>query len=164
MNETLLTVVGHVANEPTLRVTSSGTHVTGFRLACTERRYDKGLGAWRDGDTMFWGVSCWRAAAENVADSLVKGQPVIVHGRVKERTYDDKDGVRRSSMEIDALAVGHDLTRGVAKFTKASGVRRPEDDEPAAALRSLVTDLADDDHDDAAVPAQSVTANTGSAA
>ena len=87
-----------------------------------------------------------------------------MHGRVKERTYDDKDGVRRSSMEIDALAVGHDLTRGVAKFTKASGVRRPEDDEPAAALRSLATDLADDDHDDAAVSAQSVTASTGSAA
>jgi single-strand DNA-binding protein len=126
MNETVLTVVGHVASDPQLRATASGAKVGGFRLASTERRYDKGLSAWRDGDTIFWAVSCWRAAAENVVDSLEKGQPVIVHGRLKERSYEDRDGVRRTSLEIDALTVGHDLTRGVAKFTKAAGTRRED--------------------------------------
>ena len=164
MNETLLTVVGHVANEPTLRVTSSGTHVTGFRLACTERRYDKGLGRLAGrrhhvlGRVLLAGRRRERRRLAGEGTAGHRARPV------KERTYDDKDGVRRSSMEIDAVTVGHDLTRGVAKFTKASGVRRPEDDEPAAALRSLATDLADDDHDDAAVAAQSVTVSTGSAA
>jgi single-strand DNA-binding protein len=131
MNETVVTVVGHVASEPSLRVTSTGAHVAGFRLASTVRRYDKGMSAWRDADTMFYGVSCWRATAENVAASLQKGQPVIVHGRLKERGYDDKDGIRRTSLEIDAVTVGHDLTRGVATFTKATGPRRDELLDPA---------------------------------
>jgi single-strand DNA-binding protein len=129
--ETVVTVVGHVASEPSLRVTSTGAHVAGFRLASTVRRYDKGMSAWRDADTMFYGVSCWRATAENVAASLQKGQPVIVHGRLKERGYDDKDGIRRTSLEIDAVTVGHDLTRGVATFTKATGPRRDELLDPA---------------------------------
>lgn len=126
MNETVVTVVGHVASDPQMRATTSGVKVVGFRLACTERRFDRSLSAWRDGDTMFFTVSCWRSAAENVADSVSKGQPLIVHGRLKARAYDDKDGVRRLSMEIDASAVGHDLTRGVAHFTKASPARRDD--------------------------------------
>ena len=143
MNETVVTVVGHVASEPSLRVTSTGAHVAGFRLASTVRRYDRGMSAWRDADTMFYGVSCWRATAENVAASLQKGQPVIVHGRLKERTYDDKDGIRRSSLEIDAVTVGHDLTRGVAAFTKATAPRRDE----ATELADLAGDAAlPDDH------------------
>jgi single-strand DNA-binding protein len=135
MNETVLTVVGHVASEPALRVTSSGMKVASFRLASTERRYDKGLSAWRDGDTIFWSVSCWRAAAENVADSLLKGQPVIVHGRLKERGY-EKDGQHRTSLEIDATTIGHDLTRGVAVFTKAAGVQREEPVGPLVSVPS----------------------------
>jgi single-strand DNA-binding protein len=127
MNETVVTVLGNVASDPSLRVTSTGAHVAGFRLASTERWFDKGVKGWRDGVTTFYRVNCWRAAAENVAGSLEKGQPVVVHGRLKIRSYDDKDGVPRTSIEIDAHTVGHDLTRGIATFTKATGSRRDED-------------------------------------
>ena len=119
MNETMVTVVGNVVSDPTLRVTTSGAKVTSFRLASTERRFDRGTGGWRDGDTTFWQVSCWRRAAENVADSLAKGQPVVVHGRVRERGY-EVEGQRRTSLEIDATTVGHDLSRGVARFRRAA--------------------------------------------
>ena len=126
MNETMVTVVGHVANDPHLRATSSGAKVAGFRLASTERRFDKGLNAWRDYSTTFWSVSCWRGAAENVVDSLEKGQPVVVHGKMRDKSWEDKDGQARTSLEIDAVIVGHDLTRGVARFVKASGTGREE--------------------------------------
>lgn len=126
MNETMVTVVGNVINEPTLRVTSGGTRVTSFRLASTERRYDKGLGAWRDGDTVYWGVSCWRHMADNVAASLDRGQPVVVFGRLRQRDY-EVEGQRRTSLEIDALTVGHDLTRGTARFDRAPRRSDPGD-------------------------------------
>lgn len=141
MNETVLTVMGNVASDPTLRATSSGVKVASFRLASTERRFDKGLNAWRDGDTLFWSVSCWRGLGENVAESLAKGQPVIVHGRLRERSY-EVDGQRRTTLDIDAVTVGHDLSRGVAGFRKASGVER----EPAPtedAVDDRGGDLAD---------------------
>lgn len=118
MNETMVTVVGNVVSDPTLRVTSGGVKVTSFRLASTERRYDRGVGGWCDGDTIYWSVSCWRRSAENVADSLAKGQPVVVHGRLRERAY-EVEGQRRTSLEIEATTVGHDLSRGVARFRKA---------------------------------------------
>ena len=119
MKETLVTVVGNVVTDPTLRVTSGGAKVTRFRLASTERRFDKAAGGWRDGDTIFWWVSCWRQAAENVADSLVKGQPVVVHGRLRENRY-EVEGQPRTSLEIDASTVGHDLSRGVTRFRKVA--------------------------------------------
>ena len=119
MKETLVTVVGNVVTDPTLRVTSGGAKVTKFRLASTERRYDKLAGGWRDGDTIYWWVSCWRRAAENVADSLAKGQPVVVHGRLRENRY-EVEGQPRTSLEIEASTVGHDLSRGVARFRKAA--------------------------------------------
>ncbi len=129
MNETNVTVVGHVATEPVMRTTAAGVKVTSFRLASTERRFDRQLAAWRDGATIFYTVTCWRAAAENVQDSVCKGQPVMVHGRLRVSGYDDKDGQHRTVVEVDAQAVGHDLTRGVASFTKALPVA-----EAAAAL------------------------------
>jgi single-strand DNA-binding protein len=124
VNETIVTVVGHVATDPSLRTTSNGAKVTSFRLASTERRYDRGLGDWRDGDTMFYTVTTWRNAAENVARSVHKGQPVLVHGRLRDSSY-DKDGQRRLVVEIVADSVGHDLSRGVAVFTKSSGGAEP---------------------------------------
>jgi single-strand DNA-binding protein len=143
MNETVLTVVGNVATEPTLRSTSSGVKVASFRLASTERRFDKGLNGWRDADTLFWWVSCWRSLGENVAESVVKGQPVVVQGRLRERTYDDKDGQRRTSLEIEASIVGHDLSKGIATFRKAAGVQRdvaPIDETDGAGPDDAVTD------------------------
>jgi single-strand DNA-binding protein len=121
MNETLITVVGHVATEPTLRTTAGGVRVAGFRLASTERRFDKGVGGWRDVHTTFYTVTSWRNMAENVCQSVAKGQPVVVTGRLRDSSYDAKDGQRRTVLEIEAVAVGHDLARGVAAFTKATG-------------------------------------------
>ncbi len=119
MKQTNVTVVGHVATEPHLRETATGIKVTNFRLATTERRYDRGLKQWRDGDTMFFSVACWRALAENVHSCVRKGQPVIIEGRLHTSSYDDKDGATRVVIEIEASTVGHDLTRGVSAFTKA---------------------------------------------
>ena len=134
MNETVITVVGNVAQEPRMRVTAGGTRVVSFRLASTERRYDKALGAWRDGETIFYTVTCWRNAAENVMESVEKGQPVVVHGRLRDASY-EKEGQQRTVFEIEAAAMGHDLTRGIGTFVKASqspGGREVvlDDDEP----------------------------------
>ena len=106
--------------------------MTGFRLASTERRFDRGIGGWRDGDTMFYAVSCWRGTAENVADSLAKGQPVIVHGRLKERDV-RRQGRDRRVLEWRStrVTVGHDLTRGVAASPRRTGPRRDEATELA---------------------------------
>ncbi len=125
MNETIVTVVGHVAKEPAMRTTVAGVRVTSFRLASTERRFDRDIKDWRDGDTIFYTVTCWRTAAENVYSSVQKGQPVVVHGRLKDSSY-DKEGQRRTVIEIAAYAVGHDLTRGVGSFTKAGPAANAE--------------------------------------
>ncbi|MBA3233550.1 MAG: single-stranded DNA-binding protein [Propionibacteriales bacterium] len=119
MNETTITVMGHVATDPTLRTTSGGARVGSFRLAATERRFDKGLNAWRDWHTTFFTVTSWRTLAENVCESVQKGQPVVVHGRLRDSSYDNREGQRRTVLEIEAFAVGHDLSRGVARFAKA---------------------------------------------
>lgn len=135
MNETTITVTGNVAKEPALRVTANGTRVVSFRLASTERRYDKALGGWRDGDTAWWTVSCWRNIGDNVLDSVKVGDPVVVHGRVRVREY-DREGVRHLAYDIEASSLGHDLARGVSHFTKASfgaGQREPEPDLDASA-------------------------------
>ena len=118
MNETLVTVAGNVASEMRERVTAAGVRVASFRLASTERRYNKELHAWRDGDTVYYTVTCWRSMAENAAESVYKGQPMIVHGRLRVRSY-EKDGQVRTAVEIEARSLGHDLTWGVSKFTKA---------------------------------------------
>jgi len=133
MNETMVTVVGHVATDPALRVTAGGARVASFRLASTERRYDRGAGGWRDARTTFFTVTAWRNMAENVCGSVEKGQPVVVHGRLKDGSYDNKEGQHRTVFEIEAFAVGHDLRRGVARFTKSA--------VSAAAETSVVQEL-----------------------
>lgn len=142
MNETVITVVGNVAREPKLRVTTAGTRVVSFRLASTERRYDRALGSWRDGDTIFYTVTCWRNAAENLMDSVEKGQPMLVHGRLRDGSY-EKEGNRHAVFEIEAYALGHDISRGVSRFTRATppADRRelvPEEDGQDAAALSAV--------------------------
>jgi single stranded DNA-binding protein len=120
MNETMVTLVGHVATEPAMRLTTGGARVTSFRLASTERRFDKGINAWRDAHTTFFTVTTWRTTAENVRDSVAKGQPVVVHGRLRDSSYEAKDGQWRTVLEVEAFALGHDLSRGVSEFTKGS--------------------------------------------
>jgi single-strand DNA-binding protein len=118
-NETNVTVTGYVAQEPVLRLTGSGTKVVNFRVATTERRYDKGVNGWRDGDTLFFAVSCWRNLGENVLESVHKGDPVVVQGRLRDGSW-EKDGVTHAKVEIEATAVGHDLAKGVSRFTKST--------------------------------------------
>jgi single-strand DNA-binding protein len=120
MNETMVTLVGHVATEPALRITTGGARVTSFRLASTERRFDKGVNDWRDAYTTFFTVTTWRTMAENVCASVTKGQPVVVHGRLRDSSYEAKDGQWRTVLEVEAFALGHDLSRGVSTFTKGS--------------------------------------------
>jgi single-strand DNA-binding protein len=109
--DTYLTVHGNLTADPEQRSTASGTTVVHFRIASSGRRFDKATGEFRDGDTMFMAVSCWRTLAGNVMATLRKGDSVIVLGRLLHRTYDDKQGNRRSVHEIDAIAVGPDLAR-----------------------------------------------------
>ena len=111
MFDTHVTVVGNLVAEPRLSHTKDGQAVASFRLASTPRRFDRSTGEWRDGDTLFTGVTCWRALAENVSASLKKGCSVIVLGRLSVRPYETKEGEKRQSVEIDAIAVGTDLGR-----------------------------------------------------
>jgi single-strand DNA-binding protein len=118
MNETTITFVGNVVTEVTAHETAAGTEAASFRLAATSRRYDKGIGAWVDGDTSFVRVTCWRRLARHVRESLSKGDPVIVTGTLKVREWDDRDGNRRTGVDVVATSVGHDLARGVTVFTR----------------------------------------------
>jgi single-strand DNA-binding protein len=132
MSDATVTIRGNVTNEPTLRVTSGGQKVTSFGLAFTERRPD-GNGGWRDGETTFARVSCWRAMAENVVDSIAKGQPVFVHGWVKVHSWNDAKGQDHAELDINARVVGHDLNRGVTSFRKTSAAdRQPANGLPSA--------------------------------
>jgi single-strand DNA-binding protein len=132
MNDTYMTIIGNVVAPPRLRVTKSGHSVANFRVASTSRRFDTEQGRYVDNATLFVNVTCWRAMAENVDLSLKKGQPVIVTGRYYSREYELNETVR-VSYELEASAVGHDLSRGTADFRKvfrpAGTVQMPVDDE-----------------------------------
>jgi single-strand DNA-binding protein len=119
MNDTHLTIVGNVVDEPRLRTTTTaGIPVVSFRVASTSRRLDRETGRWEDSNRLFATVTCWRALAQNAARSLKKGQPVIVTGRFYSREYKTREETARVSYEVDAIAIGHDLSRGVTDFTK----------------------------------------------
>ena len=118
MNETHVTVVGNLVADPVLRVTPGEREVAGFRLASTVRRYDAELGRSVDVRTSFYSVSCWGYLARNVAESLRKGERVVVTGRLDVREYAGDDKVLRTSVDVVADAVGHDLAYGTSRFTK----------------------------------------------
>ncbi len=117
MNDTYITIVGNVVDAPRLRQTSAGIPVASFRIASTSRRFDRQAEQWTDHERLFATVTCWRAMAQNVTQSLKKGQPVLATGRFYSREY-VKDEVSRMSYELDAVAVGHDLSRGTSDFVK----------------------------------------------
>lgn len=109
VTSTPITVVGKVVTDVTPRVTQAGHKVASFRMATQERNYDKAQDLWVDGDRMYLTVSCWRNLADHVADSLNKGDQVVVHGRMKLREYTTDEGARRTNLEVDAKAIGPDL-------------------------------------------------------
>jgi single-strand DNA-binding protein len=137
MSETQITVVGNVAWTPNHKVLASGAVVTDFRMAHTPRRLDKGSGEWRDLETIWYGVTCWRGLADNVAQSVHKGDRVIVTGRLSQRSY-EKDGEKRTVLEIDASSIGFDLSR-----CPVMPMRTPRPVEAVEAVEPGVKDAAD---------------------
>jgi single-strand DNA-binding protein len=119
--ETVITVVGNLVDDPELRFTPSGAAVAKFRVASTPRTFDRQTNEWKDGESLFLTCSVWRQAAENVAESLTKGTRVVVQGRLKQRSYEDREGIKRTVYELDVDEVGASLRNATAKITKTSG-------------------------------------------
>ncbi|HEY8977991.1 MAG TPA: single-stranded DNA-binding protein [Streptomyces sp.] len=119
--ETVITVVGNLVDDPELRFTPSGAAVAKFRVASTPRTFDRQTNEWKDGESLFLTCSVWRQAAENVAESLQRGMRVMVQGRLKQRSYEDREGVKRTVYELDVEEVGPSLRSATAKVTKTSG-------------------------------------------
>ena len=120
--ETTITLVGNLTADPELRFTPSGAAVANFTVASTPRTFDRQTNEWRDGDAMFLNCAVWRQAAENVAESLQKGMRVIVQGRLKSRSYETREGERRTVFEIDVDEIGPALKYATAKISRnASG-------------------------------------------
>ncbi len=118
VNDAQVFLAGYVATEPTFKRTDAGISSARLRVAYTARRLNRETGEWTDGPTSFVGVQCWRGLAENVAMCLRKGEPVLVRGRLQVRRYENSEGAPRVAVEVDATAVGHDLNRGVAHFSR----------------------------------------------
>jgi single-strand DNA-binding protein len=119
MFDTTVTIVGNALNAPELRRTNStNTLVASFRMASTSRRYDKDSGRWVDGPSLRVRVTCWRRLAEGVNKCVVTGDPLVVTGRMYTRDWVGDDGQHRVSYELEAIAVGHDLSRGFSEFTR----------------------------------------------
>ncbi|WP_427015824.1 single-stranded DNA-binding protein [Pseudarthrobacter sp. P1] len=116
--ETTITVIGNLTNDPELRFTPSGSAVANFTIASTPRTFDRQSNEWKDGETLFLRASIWREAAENVAESLTKGTRVIVSGRLKSRTYDTKEGEKRTVMELEVDEIGPSLRYANAKVNR----------------------------------------------
>ncbi|HYP43613.1 MAG TPA: single-stranded DNA-binding protein [Propionibacteriaceae bacterium] len=119
--ETTITLVGNLTADPELRFTPSGAAVANFTVASTPRTFDRQTNEWKDGDAMFISCAVWRQAAENVAESLQKGMRVIVQGRLKSRSYETREGERRTVFEIDVDEIGPALKYATAKISRNSG-------------------------------------------
>jgi single-strand DNA-binding protein len=118
--ETVITVVGNLVDDPELRFTPSGAAVANFRIASTPRTFDRQANEWKDGEALFLSCSVWRQAAENVAESLQRGMRVVVQGRLKARSYETREGEKRTVFEIDVDEVGPSLKYATAKVTKTT--------------------------------------------
>ena len=116
--ETVITVVGNLVEDPELRFTPSGAAVANFRIASTARTFDKQTNEWKDGDALFLSCSVWRQAAENVAESLLKGMRVVVQGRLKQRSYETREGEKRTVVELEVDEVGPSLKYATAKVAR----------------------------------------------
>ena len=118
--ETTITIIGNLVDDPDLRFTPSGAAVANFRIASTPRTFDRQTNEWKDGETLFMTCAVWRQAAENVAESLQRGMRVIVQGRLKSRSFETREGEKRTVFEIDVDEVGPSLRSATAKVTRAS--------------------------------------------
>jgi single-strand DNA-binding protein len=117
--DTQITITGNLVNDPELRFTPSGQPVATFRVASTPRFLDKATNEWKDGDSLFMTCSAWRQMGENVAESLQRGMRVILSGRLKQRSYETKEGEKRTVYEVDVDDIGPSLRSASAKVSKA---------------------------------------------
>ena len=137
--ETVITVVGNLTADPELRYTQNGLAVANFTIASTPRNFDRASNEFKDGETLFLRASVWREFAEQVAGSLTKGSRVIATGRLKQRSYETKEGEKRTSIELEVDEVGPSLRYATAQVTRTSSSRdggggnRGQADEPWAA-------------------------------
>ncbi|MEV4742047.1 single-stranded DNA-binding protein [Streptomyces sp. NPDC049555] len=136
MNETLVTVVGNVATQPDFREAANGAALSRFRLAATVRRWDRQREEWADAYTSFYTVWAWRTLAANVVGSVSVGEPVIVQGRLRIQEQ-EREGRRWLSADIDAVSIGHDLTRGTSAFRRVAPARLPLPVEPVRVVAAV---------------------------
>jgi single-strand DNA-binding protein len=118
--DTTITVIGNLTDDPELRFTPSGAAVAKFRVASTPRYMDKASGEWKDGEPLFLSCTVWRQAAENVAESLQRGARVIVSGRLRQRSYETREGEKRTVIELEVDEIGPSLRYATAKVQKMS--------------------------------------------
>lgn len=133
MNDTYITLAGWVGSDVSLREVAGGQPVANFRVATTSRRFRNNQ--WEDGNTTWYSIRAWRRLADNVAESIKRGDPVVVHGRLEADVWTKEDGTTNTQLVITATSVGHDLSRGTAVFTKPA---RPEVVETQPASTQLV--------------------------
>jgi single-strand DNA-binding protein len=121
--ETIITVVGNLTSDPELRYTQNGLAVANFTIASTPRTFDKASNDWKDGDALFLRASVWRDFAEHVAGSLTKGSRVVATGRLRQRSYETKEGEKRTSIELEIDEIGPSLRYATAQVTRTSSSR-----------------------------------------
>lgn len=118
-NETIITVVGNLTADPELRYTQNGLPVANFTIASTPKTFDRQANEWKDGEALFLRASVWREFAEHVAGSLAKGSRVVATGRLKQRSYQDKDGANKTTIELEVDEIGPSLRYATAQVTRA---------------------------------------------
>src|SRR4051794_36878243 len=118
--ETVITVIGNLTADPELRFTPSGAAVANFTVAATPRTFDRQSGEWKDGDALFMRCNVWRQAAENVAETLTRGMRVMVQGRLRQRSFETREGEKRTVVELEVDEVGPSLRYATAKVNKVS--------------------------------------------
>jgi len=147
--ETIITVVGNLTSDPELRYTQNGLAVANFTIASTPRNFDRATNDWKDGEALFLRASVWREFAEHVAGSLTKGSRVIATGRLKQRSYETKEGEKRTSIELEVDEIGPSLRYATAQVTRAArdsggasggGGRQQVAEEPWAAAAPAAAD------------------------
>jgi len=131
-----VTLVGYVAQEPNIRTTKTGKTVTDLRVGITPRYRNQATGEWCDAESSYFTVSCWDRLAHHVRASMHKGEPVLVRGKFKTSTFEDKDGRPRTETRITADTVGHDLSRGIANYIRHRPNQPPADGDAAASQRA----------------------------
>ena len=119
--ETVITVVGNLTADPELRYTQNGIPVANFTIASTPRTFDRASGEWKDGEALFLRASVWRDFAEHVAGSMTKGMRVIAQGRLRQRSYETREGEKRSTIELEVDEIGPSLRYATAQVTRVAG-------------------------------------------